>query len=183
MLQPSFDRVAAQKFSAAECAISQAMFQPRHNTLACSRTRSRCGQAGVYLVHDPAVALDLPPATASTPSLVLAPKQYNAGVALFSTVRQRISLWGDVIHVNRHRWPFLNVEQRKYRFLVFNAAVSRKILGYFVKTAMSLPSVRSRLFFAKAGGTGAEGDYEDTDRAVFRGGNRSSCGRLAATNA
>ncbi|KAK4204631.1 putative bilirubin oxidase precursor [Triangularia verruculosa] len=95
------------------------------------------GQAGVYLVHDPAEdALNLPSGYGEYDiPLVLAAKQYNADGTLFSTIGERISLWGDVIHVNGQPWPYLSVEPRKYRFRFLNAAVSRSFALYFVKTS------------------------------------------------
>ncbi|KAK3340006.1 bilirubin oxidase [Lasiosphaeria hispida] len=94
------------------------------------------GQAGVYLIHDAAEdALGLPSGYGVYDiPLVLSSKQYNADGTLFSTVGERISLWGDTIHVNGQPWPFLSVEPRKYRFRFLDAAVSRSFSLYMVKT-------------------------------------------------
>ncbi|KAK3997774.1 bilirubin oxidase [Cladorrhinum sp. PSN332] len=103
------------------------------------------GQAGVYLVNDPAEAsLNLPSGygTLDIP-LVLSSKQYNANGTLYSTHNERQSLWGDVIHVNGQPWPFIIVQPRKYRFRLLNAAVSRSFALYFVKTT----AVNSKLPF------------------------------------
>ncbi|KAK4462353.1 multicopper oxidase, partial [Cladorrhinum samala] len=103
------------------------------------------GQAGVYLMTDPAEAsLNLPSGygTFDVP-LVLSSKQYNADGTLYSTHNERQSLWGDVIHVNGQPWPFMNVQPRKYRFRFLNAAVSRTFALYFVKST----AVNSKLPF------------------------------------
>jgi len=103
------------------------------------------GQAGVYIVHDPAEDdLNLPSGYGVFDiPLVLNAKQYNANGTLFSTVGERISLWGDTIHVNGQPWPFLNVQPRKYRFRFLNAAVSRTFALYFV----TLSEVNAKLPF------------------------------------
>ncbi|KAK4223568.1 Cupredoxin [Podospora fimiseda] len=94
------------------------------------------GQAGVYLLTDPAEeALNLPSGygTYDIP-LVLTSKQYNSNGTLYSTHNENLSLWGDIIHVNGQPWPFHSVQPRKYRFRFLNAAVSRSFGLYFVKT-------------------------------------------------
>ncbi|KAK0641924.1 Cupredoxin [Cercophora newfieldiana] len=94
------------------------------------------GQAGMYLIHDPAEdALGLPSGYGVHDiPLVLSSKQYNANGTLFSTVGERISLWGDTLHVNGQPWPYLSVSPRPYRFRFLNAAVSRTFALYFVTT-------------------------------------------------
>lgn len=67
--------------------------------------------------------------------LILGAKQYNADGSLFSLVGETVSLWGDIIQVNGQAWPMLNVEPRKYRFRLLNAAVSRTFALYFAATA------------------------------------------------
>ncbi|KAF2683393.1 Cupredoxin [Lentithecium fluviatile CBS 122367] len=94
------------------------------------------GQAGAYLINDPAEdALGLPSGygTFDIP-LVLSSKYYNSDGTLKSSQGEDQSLWGDVIHVNGQPWPFLNVQPRKYRFRFLNAALSRNFDLYFVKS-------------------------------------------------
>ncbi|KAI8177237.1 Bilirubin oxidase [Colletotrichum sp. SAR 10_65] len=94
------------------------------------------GQAGAYLISDPAEdALNLPTGYGVYDiPLVLTSKQYNDDGTLFSTVGEKDSLWGDVIHVNGQPWPFLNVEPRKYRFRLLDASVSRAFALYLVNS-------------------------------------------------
>ena len=83
------------------------------------------GQAGFYILRDPAEdALDLPSGQYDVP-LALASKQYNADGTLFDPKDETVSLWGDVIHVNGQPWPYLNVEPRKYRFRILDTSISR----------------------------------------------------------
>ena len=91
----------------------------------------------MYIIHDPAEdALNLPSGYGVHDiPMVLTSKQYNADGSLFSTVGEKISLWGDVIHVNGQPWPVLNVEPRKYRFRFLNAAVSRTFSLHMVNLA------------------------------------------------
>ena len=69
------------------------------------------GQAGVYILHDPAEdSLNLPCGYGEYDiPLVLASKQYNADGTLFSTEGETDSLWGDVIEVvsslQKTIWP------------------------------------------------------------------------------
>ncbi|SPO03603.1 probable Bilirubin oxidase [Cephalotrichum gorgonifer] len=94
------------------------------------------GQAGAYIIHDPAEdALGLPSGYGEYDiPLILSSKQYNSDGTLFSTEGEEDSLWGDVIHVNGQPWPYFNVEPRKYRLRFLNAAVSRSFALYFVRT-------------------------------------------------
>ena len=83
------------------------------------------GQAGFYILHDPAEdALGLPSGAYDVP-LALASKQYNSDGTLFDPKDETDSLWGDVIHVNGQPWPYMKVEPRKYRFRMLNTAISR----------------------------------------------------------
>ncbi|KAF6794167.1 bilirubin oxidase [Colletotrichum sojae] len=94
------------------------------------------GQAGAYLITDEAEsALNLPTGYGVYDiPLILTSKQYNEDGTLFSTVGEKDSLWGDIIHVNGQPWPFLNVEPRKYRFRLLDAAVSRAFALYLVNS-------------------------------------------------
>ncbi|KAI2477123.1 Blue copper oxidase cueO [Pyrenophora tritici-repentis] len=83
------------------------------------------GQAGFYILRDPAEdALDLPSGSYDVP-LALASKQYNADGTLFDPKDETVSLWGDVIHVNGMPWPYMNVEPRKYRLRILDTSISR----------------------------------------------------------
>lgn len=84
------------------------------------------GQAGMYVLTDPAqeATLGFPQGKHDIP-IVLTAKQYDAVGELVSPEFERTSLYGDVIHVNGQPWPYMNVEPRKYRFRVLDAAISR----------------------------------------------------------
>jgi bilirubin oxidase len=90
------------------------------------------GQAGVYILHDPAEdSLGLPSGYGKYDiPLVLSAKQYNSDGTLFSPASETTSLYGDVIHVNGQPWPYLVVEPRKYRFRFLDAAISRTFQLY-----------------------------------------------------
>ncbi|KAL0941611.1 bilirubin oxidase, partial [Colletotrichum truncatum] len=90
------------------------------------------GQAGTYLLHDPAEdKLGLPSGYGIYDiPLILSAKQYNPDGSLYSPALETTSLYGDVIHVNGQPWPYLKVEPRKYRFRLLDAAISRSFLLY-----------------------------------------------------
>ena len=87
------------------------------------------GQAGVYLLTDPAEEerLQLPNGNYEIP-LVIQSKQYKSNGDLLTPENERDSLFGDVIHVNGQPWPYLDVEPRKYRFRILDASISRAYL-------------------------------------------------------
>ncbi|KAM7212959.1 bilirubin oxidase [Rhypophila decipiens] len=93
------------------------------------------GQAGAYILHDPAEdSLNLPSGYGVYDiPLILTAKQYNSDGSLFSPAAETTSLYGDVIHVNGQPWPFLNVQPRKYRFRFLDASISRSFFLYFEK--------------------------------------------------
>ncbi|OLN95270.1 Bilirubin oxidase 1 [Colletotrichum chlorophyti] len=90
------------------------------------------GQAGAYVLHDPAEdVLELPSGYGVYDiPLILSSKQYNNDGSLFNPANETTSLYGDVIHVNGQPWPYLKVEPRKYRFRLLDAAISRTFLLY-----------------------------------------------------
>jgi bilirubin oxidase len=111
------------------------------------------GQAGAYIIHDPAEdALNLPSGygTYDIP-LILSSKQYNADGTLFSTNGETDSLWGDVIHVNGQPWPFLNVQPRKYRLRFLDAAISRSFALYFAKSTATGTKLPFQVIASDAG--------------------------------
>ena len=57
--------------------------------------------------------------------LVITDALFNNDGSLLFTLEDEAGLWGDVILVNGRPWPVMQVEQRKYRFRVLCAAVSR----------------------------------------------------------
>ncbi|KAK1593847.1 multicopper oxidase [Colletotrichum navitas] len=95
------------------------------------------GQAGAYIVQDPAEeALGLPSGYGvSDIPLILTSKQYGSDGAPTSPAHERENLFGDVVHVNGQPWPFFQVEPRKYRLRFLNAAISRSFILYFQSEA------------------------------------------------
>ncbi|KAF2467429.1 oxidase cueO precursor [Lindgomyces ingoldianus] len=89
------------------------------------------GQAGFYILHDPAEdALNLPAGDYDIP-LALASKQYNKDGTLFDPKDETVSLYGDVIHVNGQPWPYFKVEPRKYRLRFLDTSISRAFQLWF----------------------------------------------------
>lgn len=88
------------------------------------------GQAGFYILHDPAGDKGIPSGKYDVP-LALAAKQYKANGDLFSPAGEETSLYGDVIHVNGQPWPYFKVEPRKYRFRFLDTSISRAFKLYF----------------------------------------------------
>ena len=116
------------------------------------------GQAGFYILHDPAEdQLKLPSGSYDVP-LALASKQYNSDGTLFDPASETVSLWGDVIHVNGQPWPYLKVEPRKYRFRVLNTAISRAF-----KLTLEDPSAKKVPFNVIAADTGLMSKPVPTD--------------------
>ncbi|KAK1996066.1 multicopper oxidase [Colletotrichum falcatum] len=91
------------------------------------------GQAGAYIVQDPAEdALGLPKDYGVNDiPLILSSRVYNGDGTPTSPEKETEDLFGDVVHVNGQPWPFFRVEPRKYRLRFLNAAVSRSFILYF----------------------------------------------------
>ncbi|KAH7076428.1 Cupredoxin [Paraphoma chrysanthemicola] len=93
------------------------------------------GQAGFYILTDPAEnSLGLPKGKYDLP-LALNAKQYNPDGTLFNPKDETTSLWGDVIHVNGQPWPYHEVEPRKYRLRWLDTSISRTFKLTFVDDA------------------------------------------------
>lgn len=83
------------------------------------------GQAGIYIIYDPAEdALGLPSGKYDVP-LALSDKTYQSNGDLASPTGNKINFFGDIIHVNEQPWPYLSVEPRKYRFRILDMSLSR----------------------------------------------------------
>ncbi|KAJ1322939.1 bilirubin oxidase [Microdochium nivale] len=111
------------------------------------------GQAGAYILHDEKEdALGLPSGYGKYDiPLVLSSRYYNADGTVRTSVGEKESLWGDVIHVNGQPWPFLNVEPRKYRFRILDAAVSRTWNLYFANPASPDGRIQFQVIASDAG--------------------------------
>ncbi|KAF2721831.1 bilirubin oxidase [Polychaeton citri CBS 116435] len=89
------------------------------------------GQAGVYIVYDPAEdVLGLPTGKYDVP-LTITDKKYQANGDLASPTGDPMNFFGDIIQVNEQPWPYLSVEPRKYRFRLFDMSLSRVYNLYF----------------------------------------------------
>ncbi|KAF1953920.1 phenol oxidase A [Byssothecium circinans] len=111
------------------------------------------GQAGAYLITDPAEdALGLPSGYGKYDiPLILSSKYYNEDGTLKSSQGEDDSLWGDVIHVNGEPWPFFNVEPRKYRFRFLDAALSRNFDFFFVRSSATNTRLPFQVIASDAG--------------------------------
>nr|POE77559.1 bilirubin oxidase [Quercus suber] len=89
------------------------------------------GQAGIYIIHDPAEdSLGLPKGKYDVP-LAIADKSYQSNGDLVSPNGSPMNFFGDTIHVNDQPWPYLAVEPRKYRFRLYDMSLSRPYDLYF----------------------------------------------------
>lgn len=89
------------------------------------------GQAGAYIIHDPAEdSLGLPSGKYDVP-LAITDKIYQSNGDLVSPASETINFFGDTIHVNGQPWPYLSVEPRKYRFRIYDMSLSRPYDLYF----------------------------------------------------
>lgn len=130
-------------------------------------TNAYFGQAGVYLIHDPAEdALGLPSGKYDVP-LALSDKTYQANGDLVSPEGAIINFYGDVIHVNEQPWPYLQVEPRKYRFRIYDMSLSRPYDLYF-----QTPSAQTIPFKVIASDSGLFGAPVDTSDVVISMGER-----------
>ncbi|KAK5660756.1 hypothetical protein OQA88_12122 [Cercophora sp. LCS_1] len=117
------------------------------------------GQAGVYLIHDPAEdSLNLPSGYGEFDiPLVITSKQYRSDGTLFMPSYKANSpwyddsLWGDVNHVNGQPWPYLAVLPRLYRFRLLNAAVSRAYSLYLVSLSHPNRKIPFRVIASDSG--------------------------------
>ncbi|MDF5718954.1 MAG: multicopper oxidase family protein [Rhizonema sp. PD37] len=83
------------------------------------------GLAGMYIVQDDAeLSLPLPKDAYDIP-LIIHDKQFASDGSLIFNDQGQITLMGDVITVNGVPWPRMQVANRKYRFRVLNASISR----------------------------------------------------------
>jgi bilirubin oxidase len=105
------------------------------------------------LITDPAEdALGLPSGYGQFDiPLVFSSKYYNSDGTLKSSLGEEESLWGDVNHVNGIPWPTMNVQPRKYRFRLLNAAVSRNFDLFFVKSTATTTRLPFKVIASDAG--------------------------------
>lgn len=90
------------------------------------------GQAGFWILHDPAeLSLKLPSGQYDIP-LALSAKFFNRNGTLWDPEAngETTSVYGDVVMVNGAPWPYLAVEPRKYRFRLLNTGISRTFKVY-----------------------------------------------------
>lgn len=77
----------------------------------------------MYILEDPNENYkNIPTGNYDIP-LILASKQYDSNGAVLPPTSE-----GDTTEVNGQLWPFLDVEPRKYRFRILNAAATRTFL-------------------------------------------------------
>ena len=89
------------------------------------------GQAGIYIIYDPAEdALGLPTGKYDMP-LTITDKLYQANGDLATPNASPINFFGDTIQVNEQPWPYMAVEPRKYRLRLYDMSLSRPYTLYF----------------------------------------------------
>ena len=107
------------------------------HAIGITRLNVHAGLAGLYMLRDPQEdALNLPKGKYEVP-LVIQDRRFNVDGSMFFPVRDwedpdpRVApIWspeffGDTVLVNGKVWPFLDVEQRKYRFRILNGSNAR----------------------------------------------------------
>jgi bilirubin oxidase len=111
------------------------------------------GQAGAYILHDPAEdALGLPSGYGVHDiPLILTSKYYQTNGQLVSPAGETDSLYGDVIHVNGQPWPYFNVQPRKYRLRILDAAVSRSFRLFLQRQTGSTAKIPFQVIASDAG--------------------------------
>jgi FtsP/CotA-like multicopper oxidase with cupredoxin domain len=83
------------------------------------------GLAGMYIVQDDdELNLPLPKGDYDVP-LIIQDKQFASDNSLIFDDQAHVRFMGDVITVNGVPWPRMEVANRKYRFRVLNASISR----------------------------------------------------------
>jgi spore coat protein A, manganese oxidase len=83
------------------------------------------GLAGQYHMHDEMEALSGIPTGAYDMPLTIRDALFEQDGRLLWDDNDQSSLMGDVILVNGVPWPYLDVKQRRYRFRLLNASISR----------------------------------------------------------
>src|SRR5919112_6212455 len=84
------------------------------------------GLAAMYIIHDDHErSLPIPVGGPYDVPLVIKDDIFSSSGDLIFDDHGESSLYGDVILVNGRPWPKMQVEQRKYRFRILNASISR----------------------------------------------------------
>ena len=95
------------------------------HALGITRLNVYMGLAGMYLIRDAVEdALDLPGGGYEVP-LILQDRKFNPDGSLFYPPTWQDHFFGDKVMVNGKVWPYLDVDQGKYRFRVLNGSGSR----------------------------------------------------------
>jgi spore coat protein A len=102
-----------------------AMLWYHDHALGITRLNVAMGMAGAYIIRDAAeAALNLPDGAYEIP-LVITDRSFTPdGQMKYPAVWTEL-VFGETIIVNGRVWPYLNVNQGKYRFRVLNASSSR----------------------------------------------------------
>jgi spore coat protein A, manganese oxidase len=95
------------------------------HALGITRLNVYMGLAGLYNMRDPVEsALNLPMGAYEIP-LALQDRKFNPDGSYFYPGTWQDMFFGDKVMVNGKVWPFLNVDQGKYRFRLLNGSGSR----------------------------------------------------------
>jgi spore coat protein A len=95
------------------------------HALGITRLNVYMGLAGLYLIRDDVEdAINLPAGSYEIP-LILQDRKFNPDGSYFYPGTWQDHFFGDKVMVNGKVWPFLNVDQGKYRFRILNGSNSR----------------------------------------------------------
>ncbi|MDJ0737840.1 MAG: multicopper oxidase family protein [Nostocaceae cyanobacterium] len=110
------------------------------------------GMAGMYIVEDKfELDLPLPKGNYDVPLIIQDARFAGDGKLIFDDNSER-SLYGDVILVNGVPWPYMQVANRKYRFRILNASVSRNYQLALSQKAEGLTIGEKLIVIASDGG-------------------------------
>ncbi|KKA30415.1 hypothetical protein TD95_004581 [Thielaviopsis punctulata] len=129
------------------------------------------GLAGFHILQDDeeeALNLPGPYGTYDLP-LALTSQQYDSNGQLVFAQNETDRIPGDVIHVNGVPWPYLQVEPRKYRLRILNAAITRTFKLYFSRDEVSGENVT---FSVIASDSGLFGEPQEETEVYISNGER-----------
>jgi spore coat protein A len=103
------------------------------HALGITRLNVYGGMAGFYLIADTEDTLDASnafglPSGQYEIGMAIQDRQFNSDGSLFYNAQLEDAFKGDKIVVNGKVWPYLNVDQGKYRFRILNGSQSREYI-------------------------------------------------------
>jgi FtsP/CotA-like multicopper oxidase with cupredoxin domain len=145
------------------------------HTLGATRLNVYAGLAGAYFLTDPAQALPANlPGVAEIIPLVIQDRMFDTTGQLFfpaatwggivNALNPEHPVWnpefiGDTIVVNGKAWPFVNVQPKRYRFLILNGSNARTYELFLINQTTGVPGPAMWVI-------GNDGGYLDSPQAV-----------------